>query len=393
MNPQVIDDFVARFDSVDCLRKAELLEVPPGSDVSHLRKLIDIIHSICYNEEIGDVTGFHVELEVNSRFGNFGQAEKSEGRIRTPVHIAQLMAELADVRPTSRVLDPCCGSGTILSAAIERAASLADSNTVLGELQREIFRGIEIDLDMFLLSHSNLFFSGISGHSNLQRGSVFDTELINTFLQDFNPNVILMNPPHGLATSVWDYLHKAIELSNPGAKIVCVFPISELANKTGQPHSNARNRLMQNATIKQIISLPEEIYKEDQNSDTSEVGLVVLESHRPHEDDDPVWFAWWPNDGHIYRRYRGRNPSENADPNWDEIRSSWVFDSRSLAERAILRDPNREPPIFGASKIGTITRTTNWVPQYQFNADLSWLEQDDLRKRVQEYMLFRNYYG
>ena len=40
------------------------------------------------------------------------------GIILTPRHITELFAELLDLKPEDKVLDPCCGTGGFLIAAM-----------------------------------------------------------------------------------------------------------------------------------------------------------------------------------------------------------------------------------------------------------------------------------
>ena len=78
-----------------------------------------IIHNICEkcNEIIKIYTNSPLcEIDIMNIFFiefNRYRGKSEHGQVFTPDHIAGLMSELLDIRPSDNILDPCCGGGII----------------------------------------------------------------------------------------------------------------------------------------------------------------------------------------------------------------------------------------------------------------------------------------
>ena len=70
---------------------------------------------------------------MNEKISALAMQTPNGGEATTPPSVARLMVELADLRSGVSVLDPCCGVGTVLAAAVARANEEELSISVFGQ--------------------------------------------------------------------------------------------------------------------------------------------------------------------------------------------------------------------------------------------------------------------
>lgn len=87
------------------------------------------------------------------------------GVVLTPKHITELFTDLAEIKPTDKVLDPCCGTGGFLIAAMHRMLIQAKEEDK-ENIRRNNLYGIELRDDMFSIATTNMILRG-DGKSNL----------------------------------------------------------------------------------------------------------------------------------------------------------------------------------------------------------------------------------
>lgn len=61
---------------------------------------------------------------------------QSLGIILTPRHITDLFCELLDIKPTDKVLDPCCGTAGFLIAAMHQMLSKTEDEAEQMEIRK-----------------------------------------------------------------------------------------------------------------------------------------------------------------------------------------------------------------------------------------------------------------
>lgn len=91
----------------------------------------------------------HSDMDILGNFyGEFvkygGNDGNSLGIVLTPRHITNLMCELIDIDENDYVLDPCCGSGGFLIAAMNRMLGKTSDEIKKAEIKQEQLHGIEL---------------------------------------------------------------------------------------------------------------------------------------------------------------------------------------------------------------------------------------------------------
>ncbi len=200
----------------------------------------------------------------------FPEVFKAErGQFFTPRPLVELMADLANVRPGERVLDPTAGSGTFLVVAHARGAEVD---------------GIEIDPELVALCRLNLALHDANPRS-VRQADLFRDPSDDTY------DVILANPPFSVDIRDPDvlrhfslgqgrtrmssdvlFLQAAHDRLRPGGRLAVVLPRSILANPTYQW---VRDWLASRFVRRAVVSLPEGIFRPFGGTTTRAIVMVL----------------------------------------------------------------------------------------------------------------------
>lgn len=173
------------------------------------------------------------------------------GQYFTPRPLVELLADLAAIRPGDRVLDPTCGSGGFLVAALGRGADVD---------------GIEVDPDLAALARLNLAMHGANPRA-VQTADFFrdppedrwDVVLANppfSVLVD-DPSVLRRIGVRGRVVSDAIFVEQALANLRPGGRLATLLPYSFLTNPAA---AELRERIGQVAVREAVVSLPEGIF-------------------------------------------------------------------------------------------------------------------------------------
>ncbi|KAA9374846.1 N-6 DNA methylase [Microbispora cellulosiformans] len=204
----------------------------------------------------------------------------------TPKAVTALMVRLIGDAPT-RVLDPACGTGSLLAAVAQRyAAEGAEAPRLLGQ---------EIDPNMVSISSSLLALCGFS--SDIRQGDSLRKDCFSAQQVD----AVVSNPPFGdrdwgfddLVHDVrWHFgrpprpapelawLQHAYAHLAPGGRGIILMPGSASASHSGR---SIRRELVRQGALEAIISLPRGQFSGIHAS--FQINLWVL--HRPHYGELP----------------------------------------------------------------------------------------------------------
>jgi len=200
----------------------------------------------------------------------FPEVFKAErGQYFTPRPLVELMADLAGVRPSERVLDPTCGSGTFMIVALSRGADVD---------------GIEIDPELVALCRLNLALHGTNPRC-VRQGDLFRSEADETW------DVILANPPFSVdirspeTLSRYElaqgkqrmgsdalFMEAAHARLRPGGRMAVVLPRSILANPS---YASLREWIAARFVRRAVVSLPEGVFRPFGGTTTRAIVLVL----------------------------------------------------------------------------------------------------------------------
>ncbi len=250
----------------------------------------------------------HSDMDILGNFyGEFvkygGSDGNSLGIVLTPRHITNLMCELIDINENDYVLDPCCGSGGFLIAAMNKMLNQTTDESEQAHIKQKQLHGIELQQKLFTIATTNMILRG-DGKSNLKRDDIFHVE------KDLYTDKItkaLINPPYSQAKtknlshlSEISFINETLSLMKPGAKLAAIVPQSTMIGKT-KNDKNYKREILDNNSLETVITL---------NKDTFYgVGvnpcIAIFTAGIPQDDKKRVNFVNFSDDGYVVRKHVG----------------------------------------------------------------------------------------
>ncbi|MFJ8571213.1 N-6 DNA methylase [[Kitasatospora] papulosa] len=241
-------ELVARADRA----VADLAELVPGAEAVHFAAHdVDVLRALlrCVQDDASGEAALAVlaerELEDSAASGTY----------RTPVQLADLVARLVP-GPYAQVMDPACGSGSLLSAAARRGATvLYGQDSVTVQAQRSAVS--------LLLAAPEADITVRAGDS--LRADAFDGVIVDA---------VLCNPPYGdrdwghdelaydarwaygvppRAESELAWLQHALSHLVPGGHAVLLLPPATASRASGR---RVRMELVRSGALRAVVALP-----------------------------------------------------------------------------------------------------------------------------------------
>ena len=244
------------------------------------------------------------------------------GIVLTPRHITELFAELAEVKPSDKVFDPCCGTGGFLIAAMTRMLGLAKTDSEKSALKANNLHGIDVKDFMFAISTTNMILRG-DGKSNLRCADFLEQDVDTLRKEKFT--VGLMNPPYSLAKnkatahlSEIKFVRHLLDSLGNGARCVVIVPQSTMVGKS-QNDKDDKLYILQNHTLEGVITL---------NTDTfygvgTNAVIAVFTAHKPHPKNKLSKFVDFRDDGYVVRPHVGLVATDKVDEKRKRLLDCW----------------------------------------------------------------------
>ena len=307
--------------------------------------------------------------EFMSYSGGDGQ---SLGIVLTPKHITQLFCELIDIKPTDRVLDPCCGTAGFLIAAMNAMlAQTGTNNKLKTEIKKNNLYGIELNEGMFSIATTNMILRG-DGKSNL-----ICADFLATTPEDLRKNnftVGLMNPPYSLAKkkenahmSEIHFIAHLLDSLAPGAKCVVIVPQSTMVGKN-KPDQLQKEYILAHHTLEGVITLnPQTFFGVGTNP-----VIAVFTAHQPHPKNLYAKFINYKDDGFEVAPHIGLIPTNRVPERKKLLLECWKF-NRPVTNDFMVR--------------ATVTPEDEWLHSfYYFNEEIP--SDEEFEKTMADYLTF-----
>ncbi|MBT0879696.1 N-6 DNA methylase, partial [Campylobacter sp. 2018MI01] len=116
--------------------------------------------------------------------------------VLTPKHITELFCDLLELKPSDRVLDPCCGTAGFLIAAMHKMLSKATNEIEKNNIRKNQLFGIEEQSYMFSIATTNMILRG-DGKSNLENSDCL-AQIPSQLHLEKRCNIGMINPPYSM---------------------------------------------------------------------------------------------------------------------------------------------------------------------------------------------------
>lgn len=288
----------------------------------HLRDLIDALNEIDTNH-LSARRALQQEFEgliVEGRSGLLGEHH-------TPAPLARFLIDMLDPELGETILDPMCGSGAFLIAAVERLrdrwVTLPEHDTMVA---RSIFGATRFDLP-WLLSTTNLLLHGI-----IVPAQVRHADALARPLRDLGPgdrvDVLVGVPPmegtvdpgiaegFPLALRTADraalHLQHAMHVLRPEGRAALLLPDSALSS-TGVM-TRVRERLLEECDLHTIVRLPTGVLSPHTSA---RCAILFFTRGRPTKE---IWYYEHQLPEGV-KSYSRKNPLKGED--FDHLRAFW----------------------------------------------------------------------
>lgn len=322
-----------------------------------------------------------------------GKADKNQAF--TPDHMVSFMCDVLGINHTSRVLDPCCGSGAFLVRALTNALNDCVTESQREEVKKHHIYGIEKEEKAFGLSTTNMLIHG-DGNSNVVMKSCFEME---QWIKDAHIDRVLMNPPYNAQrnacqpsyVATWKktkdketkedpskglhYLYYIAETVGRG-KLAVLLPMQCAIGDSGDI-KKYKELMMQHHRLDAVFSMPAELFHPGSTVVTC---CMIWELGIRHEAANiPTFFGYFKDDGFIKRKNLGR--IERIDPQtgegaWKEIHDKWLHLYQTRTAEV------------GLSAVHKVSYKDEWCAEAYMETDYSSLSEKDFIQKLVDYSAF-----
>ena len=314
------DKLLSQFSVIkDTTKINEIDEKLGKTPLKHYTEFLykSIYQNIRYQNSAEDYLGrFYGEFMSYS--GGDGQ---TLGIVLTPKHITELFCELAQLKPTDKVLDPCCGTAGFLIAAMHQMVKATDDEAQRRSIRRDQLFGIELQSYMFTIATTNMILRG-DGKSNLQN---LDFLKQNTSkLQLKGCTVGMMNPPYSQGSkdnpSLYEisFTEHLLDSLTEGARAIVIIPQSSVTGKTKE-EQNIKTNILKHHTLEGVITLNKNtFYRVGTNP-----CIAVFTAGVPHDKDHLCKFINFEDDGFEVSKHVGLEETSSAKDKRQHLLDVW----------------------------------------------------------------------
>ena len=350
---------------------AKINEVEPSLKKTPLRHYTEFLY-----EHIFKSVKFHTSAEdyIGLFYGEFmsysGGDGQSLGIVLTPKHITTLFCDLLDLKPTDRVLDPCCGTGGFLIAAMHHMLRQTTNTEQQRRIRQDQLFGLELQPYMFTIATTNMILRG-DGKSNLNPWDFLKQKPAE--LQQKQCTVGMMNPPYSQGTKAdpsqyeINFTEHLLNSIVEGGRVAVIVPQSSFTGKTKEEQA-IKASILKHHTLEGVITLNKEtFYRVGVNP-----CIAIFTAHISHDPAHICRFINFEDDGYEVSKHIGLVETPSAKDKRQYLLDVW---------RGKVKAPSR----FCVET--TVEANDEWLHAfYYFNDEIP--TEADFERTIADYLTF-----
>lgn len=305
--------------------------------------------------------------EFMSYSGGDGQ---NLGIVLTPKHITELFCDLVELTPNDSVLDPCCGTGGFLIAAMHDMLHKTDNPEEQHEIKKNQLHGLELQPYMFTISTTNMILRG-DGKSNLEQEDFL--KFNPSQLQEKGCTIGMMNPPYSMGSKnnanlyEINFTEHLLNSIVKDGKVIVIVPQSSMTGKTKEEQAIKAN-ILKYHTLEGVITLNKNTFYGVGTNPC----IAVFTAGIPHYKEKKVKFINFENDGFEVQKHRGLVETIKAKDRKQHLLEVWFDHIQAETEFCV---------------IASIDAEDEWLHSfYYFNDEIP--DAEDFEKSIGEYLTF-----
>ncbi|MDR2909868.1 MAG: N-6 DNA methylase [Bacteroidales bacterium] len=305
--------------------------------------------------------------EFMSYSGGDGQ---SLGIVLTPKHITDLFCELAGLKPTDSVFDPCCGTAGFLISAMHNMLQKANKLELQRKIRKDQLHGLELQPYMFTIATTNMILRG-DGKSNLEQEDFLKQNAAK--LCEKGCTVGMMNPPYSMGSksnpSLYEinFTEHLLNSITRDGKVIVIVPQSSMTGKTKEEQATKAN-ILKRHTLEGVITLNKNTFYGVGTNPC----IAIFTAGVPHDKDKEVKFINFEKDGFEVQKHRGLVETVEAKDKRQHLLDVW-FDRIDSETKFCVKT--------------TIETDDEWLHSfYYFNDEIP--TEADFEKTMADYLTF-----
>jgi len=305
--------------------------------------------------------------EFMSYSGGDGQ---SLGIVLTPKHITDLFCDLAELKPTDSVFDPCCGTGGFLISAMHKMLLQTDKQDQQRKIRKDQLHGLELQPYMFTIATTNMILRG-DGKSNLEQEDFLKQNPAQ--LQEKGCTVGMMNPPYSMGSkgnpSLYEinFTEHLLNSIVAGGKVIVIVPQSSVTGKSKEEQATKEN-ILKRHTLEGVITLNKNTFYGVGTNPC----IAIFTAGVPHDKNKEVKFINFEKDGFEVQKHRGLVETVEAKDKRQHLLDVW-FDRIGSETKFCVKT--------------TIEADDEWLHSfYYFNDEIP--TEADFEKTMADYLTF-----
>lgn len=305
--------------------------------------------------------------EFMSYSGGDGQ---NLGIVLTPKHITELFCDLAELKPTDSVFDPCCGTAGFLIASMHDMLQKIDNKKQQADIRKNQLHGLELQPYMFTIATTNMILRG-DGKSNLEQEDFLKQNPAQ--LQLKGCTVGMMNPPYSMGSksnpSLYEinFTEHLLNSITQDGKVIVIVPQSSMTGKSKEEQAIKEN-ILKYHTLEGVITLNKNTFYGVGTNPC----IAVFTAGVPHYKDKEVKFINFEKDGFEVQKHRGLVETVHAKDKKQHLLDVW-FDRIEAETKFCVKT--------------TIEPEDEWLHSfYYFNDEIP--TEEDFAKTIGDYLTF-----
>lgn len=252
-------------------------------------------------EGVFNVARAHPEFDILGAFYDqftkySASDQQSLGIVLTPLHVAEFMSDLLDIKKNDIVLDTCCGSASLLL-------------TAGGKANQSI--GVELNSRMAAISLANMIIKKLPTYIWL--GNSFDDN-IQKEIKSYSPTKLIINPPYSQQDKELSFVLNGLNLLEEGGLGVVILPVGAASRREV---FGLKNQILQKHSLLGIFTMPEKLFYPV----GTHTEILLFQAHIPHTINTNTFIANIKDDGLEIVKNQNRVDTHNK---WNGIKADFL---------------------------------------------------------------------